>query len=174
MTRWPVNIPLVASLVAIAFASIVMAAQFVELASAVLTPSPRPDPTRARLDDYIAEHGDAMSTYRGRFDGRSLWFKPKAPPKAPRVNIVKRDEPSEPPPPPPPPSKPRTYPGPSVSFVVGDDVWFHDGVHASVGGEEVNGVTVVAADPPWTVTLEYGGWEYVLLWPRCCATTRYR
>ena len=161
MTRLSINIPLVASIVAIAFASLVMAAQFVELAGAVLTPRPREDPTRARIDAYLAEHADAMNTYRGRFDGRSLFFKPKPPPPPPRV--VANPPPTDPRPGPARPAgptgPPATYPGPTVRFVVGNEVWFHDGMHASVG-EAVNGVTIIASDPPWTVTLGYGGGEY--------------
>ena len=158
MTRLPFNIPLVASIVAIAFASLVMAAQVAELAGAVLTPRPREDPIRARIDTYIAEHADAMNTYRGRFDGRSLFFKPKRPP-TPRIEPVIVERPVAPAPLPAPKVLPINYTGPSVSFVVGNEVWFHDGVHASVG-EVVNGVTIIASDPPWTVTLGYGGGEY--------------
>ena len=159
MTRLPINIPLVASVIAIAFATLVMAAQLSELAGAVLTPRPGDDPIRARIDAYLAEHADAMNTYRGRFDGRSLFFKPKRPPLPPRKIEVVESGPDEPPPPPPKRGPPATYGGPSVRFVVGNEVWFHDGVHASVG-EAVNGVTIIASDPPWTVTLGYEGGEY--------------
>ena len=41
-------------------------------------------------------------------------------------------------------------------------MWFHKGRHASVG-EEVDGVTVIASDPPWTVTLGHLGEEYEIL-----------
>ena len=157
MTRLSINIPLVASVVAIAFASLVMAAQLADLAEAVLTPRPREDPTRARIDSYLAEHADAMNTYRGRFDGRSVFFKPKPPPPPPRKPaLVDRTPVTAPPGPTAPPA---IYPGPSISFVLGNEVWFHDGLHASVG-EAVNGVTIIASDPPWTVTLGYGGGEY--------------
>ncbi len=159
MTRLPFNVPLVASVIAIAYASLVMVAQLSDLAGAVLTPRPGEDPIRARVDAYLAEHADAMNTYRGRFDGRSLFFKPKRPPRpAPKVEVVESG-PDEPPPPPPPRGPPLTYGGPSVRFVVGDEVWFHDGVHASVG-EAVDGVSIIASDPPWTVTLGYDGGEY--------------
>jgi len=161
MTRLPINIPLVASVVAIAFASLVMAVQLTELAGAVLTPRPREDPIRARIDAYLTEHADAMTTYRERFDGRSLFFKPKPPPPPPREPTVVDSTPDAPPPPLPPPGPARTYGGPSVRFVVGDEVWFQDGMHASVG-EAVNGVTIIASDPPWTVTLGYGGGEYAI------------
>ncbi len=158
MTRLTINVPVVASIVAIAIASLVMATQLIELAAAVLTPNPRLDATRARIDDYLVEHADSMKMYGARFDGRSLFFKPKPPRKPPR-KIVQRDETPKPVAPPPKTGPPATYPGPSVKFVVGDEVWFHDGLHASVG-EEVDGVTIIASDPPWTVKLGYGGGEY--------------
>ena len=161
MTRLSINIPLVASVVAIAFASLVMAAQLADLAEGVLTPQPREDPTRARIDSYLVEHAGAMNTYRGRFDGRSVFFKPKPPPPPPRPIKIAERVPATPPPPPGPTAPPLTYSGPSISFVVGNEVWFHDGLHASVG-EEVNGVTIIASDPPWTVTLGYGGGEYAI------------
>jgi hypothetical protein len=159
MTRLSINIPLVASVVAIAFASLVMAAQLADLAEGVLTPRPREDPTRARIDSYLVEHAGAMNTYRGRFDGRSVFFKPKPPPPPPRPIKIAERVPATPPPPPGPTAPPLTYSGPSISFVVGNEVWFHDGSHASVG-EAVDGVTIIASDPPWTVTLGYGGGEY--------------
>ncbi len=159
MTRLPFNVPLVASVIAIAYASLVMVAQLSELAGAVLTPRPGEDPTQARIDAYLAEHADGMNTYRARFDGRSLFFKPKRPPPPPRP-VVERTSPVERPSTPlPDPGPPMTYGGPSIRFVVGDEVWFHDGVHASVG-ETVNDVTIIASDPPWTVTLGYAGGEY--------------
>ena len=159
MTRLTINIPLVASIIAIAFASLVMAVQLVDLAGAVLTPHPREDPIRARIDDYLVEYADGMNTYRDRFDGRSLFFKPKPPPPLPRKPAVVERAPVAPALPPGPELPPKTYPGPSVSFVVGDEVWFHNGLHASVG-EEIDGVTIIASNPPWTVTLGYGGGEY--------------
>ncbi len=160
MTRLPINIPLMASLVAIAIASLVMAAQLSKLAGAVLTPRPREDPIRGRIDAYLAEHADGMNTYRRRFDGRSLFFKPKPPPPPPPTAPLVDSTPVTPPPPAR-TAPPTSYPGPSVRFVVGNEVWFHDGLHASVG-EEVNGVTIIASDPPWTVTLGYGGGEYAV------------
>jgi hypothetical protein len=159
MTRVPINIPLVASIIAISLASLVMAVQLSDLAGAVLTPRPREDPIRARIDDLLVEHADGMNTYRGRIDGRSLFFKPKPPPPKPRKPAIVDRTPAPLPPPPGPKLPARQYGGPSVSFVVGNEVWFHNGLHASVG-EEVSGVTIIASDPPWSVTLGYGGGEY--------------
>ena len=147
MTRLTINIPVVASIVAIAIASLVMATQLIDLAAAVLTPNPRQDATKARIDDYLVEHADSMNMYGARFDGRSLFFKPKPPRVIPPPAPVVDRGPVTPPPPAKPSGPPATYKGPSVRFVVGDEVWFHDGVHASVG-EEVDGVTIIASNPP--------------------------
>ncbi len=158
MPRWSTNIPLVTSVAAIVFAALVMVTEVAGLISAALTPGVGEDPTAARLNEYLAVHDAVMKTYRDRFEGRSLFFKPKPPPppKRPKPLVVDR---GDDPPPPPPPKTPASYTGPSVIFVVGDEVWFHKGRHASVG-EEVDGVTVIASDPPWTVTLGHAGGEY--------------
>ncbi len=159
MPRWATNIPLVTSVAAIVLATLVMVTQVVGLVSAALTPAVGEDRTRSRLNEYLDEHVEGMTTYRERFDGRSLFFKPKPPPrpKKPPPPVVDRGD--DPPPPPAPPQAPRLYGGPSVIFVVGDQVWFHNGRYASVG-EEVDGVKVIASDPPWSVTLFHAGREY--------------
>ncbi len=94
-----------------------------------------------------------------------MFFKPKPPPKPratppPKPAIVQRDEP-KPPPTPVEPSAPRTYQGPSIMFVLGDEVWFHGGLRVSVGDEK-DGVKVLASDAPWSVTLGHMGGEYTL------------
>ena len=147
MPRWSTNIPLVTSIAAIVLALLVMVTQVAGLVSATLTPGIGGDRTTSRLNEYLDEHDEWMKTFRDRFDGRSLFFKPKRPrrPVEPPPVVDRGDDP---PPPQPPPPPPRNYGGPSVIFVVGDEVWFHNGRHASVG-EEVDGVKVIASDPPW-------------------------
>ena len=159
MPRWSTNIPLVTSVAAIVLATLVMVTQVAGLVSAALTPAVGADRTTSRLNEYLDEHDEGMTTYRERFDGRSLFFKPKPPRRRvePPPPVVDRGDDPLPPPPPPPP--PRLYGGPSVIFVVGAQVWFHNGRHASVG-EEVDGVKVIASDPPWSVTLFHAGREY--------------
>jgi len=160
VSRWSINIPLSASVAAIVFAVVVMSVQLSSLASAMLTPRLQDDPTRARLDEYLVEHQASLGAYRDRVEGRSLFFKPKPyPRKRPPVSPVVDRGPVEPPPPPQPTGPPRSYSGPSILFVLGDEVWFHDGMHISVG-EESDGVTVIASDAPWSVTLGHADGEY--------------
>ena len=158
MPRISINTPLVVSLVVIAVAAIAVLAQLPPLLEALVTPRPGADPTQARLSEYLAGHDEDRATYRGRFDGRSLFIKPQPPPRERRV------APPPPPPdddgPPPPPPPPRTYEGPTVLFVLGDEVWFHDGVRIRVGQIGSNGVSVIASDPPWTVRLGFRGGEH--------------
>jgi hypothetical protein len=162
--RISINTPLVVSLVVIAVAAIAVLAQLPPLLEALVTPRPGADPTQARLSEYLAGHDEDRATYRGRFDGRSLFVKPQPPPRP-------RAAPPPPPPdddgPPPPPPPPRTYEGPTVLFVLGDEVWFHDGVRIRVGQEGSNGVSVITSDPPWTVRLGFRGGEHdVMLFDR--------
>jgi hypothetical protein len=145
MMRVSINTPLVASAVFIAVAAITALVQMPPLLEALVTPRPGADPTQTRLDEYLAGHTEDLDTYQARFDGRSLFVKPR------------------PPSPPKPPPVPRAYEGPSVNFVLGDEVWFHDGLRVRVGEKGANGVTVIASDPPWTVTLGHGGGEYEIV-----------
>jgi len=156
--RISINTPLVTSTVFIAVAAIAVLAQLPPLLDALVTPRPGADPTQVRLNEYLAGHDEDRATYRERFDGRSLFVKPQPPPR-PRV--------APPPPPqdsnddsPPPPPPPRNYEGPTVMFVLGDEVWFHDGVRVRVGEEGTNGVSVISSNPPWTVRLGHRGGEH--------------
>ena len=161
MTKLSVNTPLIASIVALAVGVIVMGSQLPQLMGSVLTPRLKEDPTRARLADYMAAHEDDLATYQARFEGRSLFFKPK-PPRPPRPELPRVVEKDEPPPPPPARSgPPATYGGPSILFVLGNEVWFHDGLRLAVG-EQDKGVSVISADPPWSVRLGYADGEYDL------------
>ncbi len=160
MSRWSINIPLSASVAAIVFAVVVMSVQLSSLVSAMMTPRLQDDPTRARLDDYLVEHGISLGAYRDRVEGRSLFFKPKPYPKPvkPAPKLVDRG-PVEPLPPPEPAGPPTRYMGPPILFVLGNEVWFDNGMHVSVG-EESGGVTVIASNAPWSVTLGHDGGEY--------------
>ncbi len=159
MPRWSINIPLSASVAAVVFAVIVMSVQLTSLVSAMLTPGLQDDPTRARLAEYLVEYDAGLGEYRDRFEGRSLFFKPKPYPTKPKpappvVDLGPVDLP-----PPEPSGPPKKYSGPKILFVLGDEVWFHNGMHVSVG-EESDGVTVIASDAPWSVTLGHDGGEY--------------
>ena len=160
MSRWSINIPLAAGVAAIFFAVTLMSVKISSLVSATLTPGLQDDPTRERLDDYLVEHETVLDAYRDRFVGRSLFVKPKHYPRPKKVKapVVNRG-PVKPPPPREPKGPPDDYPGPSILFVLGDEVWFHNGMHVSVG-EESGGVTVIASDAPWSVTLGHADGEY--------------
>jgi hypothetical protein len=158
--RISINTPLVTSTVFIAVAAIAVLAQLPPLLEALVTPRPGADPTQARLNEYLAGHDEDRATYRGRFDGRSLFIKPQPPPSVKVALPPPPDVGDDEPPPPPPP--PRNYEGPTVMFVLGDEVWFHDGVRVRVGEEGTNGVSVISSDPPWTVRLGHRGGEHDL------------
>jgi hypothetical protein len=156
--RISINTPLVTSAAFVAVAAITVVAQLPPLLEAMVTPRPGADPTQARLGEYLTGADEDLDTYRERFDGRSLFIKPPPPP---------RERPAPPPPPPddgeeapPPPPPPRNYEGPTIKFVLGDEVWFHDGVKVRVGEEGSNGVSVITSNPPWTVRLGYRGGEH--------------
>ncbi|MHC4219059.1 MAG: hypothetical protein ACYSU7_11455 [Planctomycetota bacterium] len=158
MRKITINTPLVVSVAFIAAAAIMILLQLPPLLGAMFTPRPAADPTQPRLALYLAGHDDNQVTYRARFDGRSLFFKPQ-PKRRPPPPPPTRDDTVERPPPPLPPVD-RTYKGPSVRFVLGDEVWFHDGVKVRVGDEGSNGVTVIESNPPWSLKLGHGGGEF--------------
>lgn len=154
----PINTPLVVSTAFLIVAGITVLSQLPNVAGAIFAPRPGEDPTRARLAEYLERHDEDLGIYRARFDGRSLFFRPQAP----------RRKTAAPPPPPPDddtpaplkPLIPPTYKGPTPRYVVGDDVWFHDGVKVRVGETGANGVTIISSDPPWKLRLGHGGGEY--------------
>lgn len=111
----------------------------------------------------MEEHEESSSTYCERFNGRSVFFKPRQP-RAPRPKVVREpptvstNKEQPPPPPPPPPSRPP-YSGPDVGGIIGNSVFFRGDLRVSVG-ETLDGMTVVSVDPPWSVKVEHRGWEY--------------
>ena len=82
MRRISINTPLVLSLAFIAVATISVLVQLPPLLEALITPRPGTDPTQARLSEYLTGHDEDLATYRGRFDGRSLFIKPQPPPRS--------------------------------------------------------------------------------------------
>jgi hypothetical protein len=163
--RISINTPLVLSLAFVALAAIALLVQVPPLLGALVTPRPGADPTQARLGEFLTGHEQDLVVYRDRFNGRSMFFMP-SPPRRTRVTLPPPvdDDGGEPAPPPP---RPTVYEGPSVLFVVGDEVWFHDGVRVRVGEEGSNGVTVISSSPPWEVKLGHRGGEFpVVLFER--------
>ena len=159
MHRLGLNTTLLVNIAAIAVATVVFAANLPTLLGAVLSPRSGDDKTVSLLSQYLAVHDTDLVQYQQRFNGRSVFFKPIPPriPPPPRPAPVEIVEVPQGPPPPPP--IPEEYTGPSIVFVLGNEVWFTDGLTLSVG-EEDQGVKVLSCDPPWTVRLAHAGGEY--------------
>ncbi len=154
------NKALIIALAAAAFAALVVAMQVPSLVGALLTPSLDRDATAANLGFVMVEHEVDRDTYKSRFNGRSLFFKPKPPPRprpvvqltetSTKPDIVETE---------PAPVISKDYGGPTILFVLGDEIWFKNGAKLLVG-EEDNGLKVLSSDPPWSVRIGYGGGEY--------------
>ncbi len=150
--------PLLLSTVGLVVAGIVLVVPLPGLLAAMFTTSIGDDSAGENMQAYLTAHDRDLATYRERFEGRSLFFRPQAPPR-PAPKQTTKEKPDDVPPPP--PSIPRTYGGPAVIAVIGDQVWFKskDNLKLRVG-EEGDGVKVLATNPPWTVKLAYAGGEY--------------
>lgn len=123
------------------------------------------------LSSLISEHEEMMTTYQARFNGRSIFFTPPPTPKPRPKQIERPTDPRleslavKPPPKIDPVSK--TYTGPSIMGIFGEEVWFvgsgfqKEILRISVG-EEKDGIKILAADPPWSVTVQYKKGEYVV------------
>ncbi len=158
MRRIRLSTPLLVNLGAAAVAALVVVASVPALVGAIFAPGLAEDETQERITKLLAAHDQDRSTYVGRFDGRSLFVKPSPPP--PVREMVRPQEPIERPAPEPvAPTVPVSYGGPSILFVLGDEVWFHNGMTLRVG-EEDQGVKVIASNAPWSVRLGHGGGEY--------------
>ncbi len=149
--------PLLLSTVGLVVAGIVLVMPLPGLLAAMFTTSIGQDRAGENMQAYLAVHETNLATYRDRFEGRSPFFRPPAPapPPPPQTSEKKPDAP------PPPPTIPKTYGGPVVIAVIGDQVWFKskDNLKLRVG-EEASGVKVLASNPPWIVKLAYAGGEY--------------
>ncbi len=152
------NRPLLLSTVGLVVAGIVLVVPLPGLLAAMFTTSIGDDHAGENMQAYLADHDRDLETYRERFEGRSLFFRPPAPVVRLASTETSKKEPDAPPPPPP---VPTTYGGPVVIAVIGDQVWFKskDNLKLRVG-EEGAGVKVLASNPPWTVKLAYAGGEF--------------
>ena len=149
--------PLLLSTVGLVVAGIVLVVPLPGLLAAMFTTSIGQDRAGENMQAYLAAHDRDLATYRERFEGRSLFFRPPAPARpAPKRTSEKKPDAT-----PLPPPIPTTYGGPVVIAVIGDQVWFKskDNLKLRVG-EEGAGVKVLASNPPWTVKLAYAGGEY--------------
>jgi hypothetical protein len=159
MRLGPFSAPLLASLAAIVLAAVVAASQVAAVVGALFAPGGGGDATAARIEELLRGHEADRAAYLARFKGRSLFFMPAAP-ATPR------------PPPPPRPDVPESVPtvegprtpplqyhGPSIVYILGDEVCFHGGLRVRVG-EEKDGLKVIASNPPWSVFVGHSGGEY--------------
>ena len=150
--------PLLLSTVGLVVAGIVLVTPLPGLLAAMFTTSIGQDSAGENMQAYLAAHDRDLATYRERFEGRSLFFRPPAPAVKPAPKPRSENKPEAPPPPPP---IPMSYGGPVVIAVIGDQVWFKskDNLRLRVG-EEGAGIKVLASNPPWTVKLGYASGEY--------------
>ncbi len=150
--------PLLLSTAGLVVAGIVLVVPLPGLLAAMFTTSIGDDSASENMQAYLVAHDRDLATYRERFEGRSLFFRPPAPAVKPAPKPRSENKTEAPPTPPP---IPMTYGGPAVIAVIGDQVWFKskDNLKLRVG-EEGAGVKVLASNPPWTVKLAYAGGEY--------------
>ena len=153
-----INTPLLINAAAIAVGVWMFGSKLPALPSALFTEGLGNDKTSAFLSEYVENHAVDLQTYQARIDGRSVFFLPPAPKDPTPIKPVQEKEPSGPPPPPP---TPPNYTGPSVRFLLGNEVYFQDGLRIKLG-EEKQGIRILAVDPPWTVNVAHAGGEYEL------------
>lgn len=156
MNQQRINTRTLIGLGAIAIAIVSLLITVPSLASAIFATGPDSQSYQSNLSALLINHEEDLDAYLDRFEGRSLFFKPipytakviaKAPESAPKTVDPKPLVP------------PRTYTGPKVIGVFGDEVWFRDNLKIRVG-EEGKGVKVLQNNAPWTVKLAHRGGEY--------------
>lgn len=160
------NGPLAWSLLFIGATVIMIASTLPVLLAAAFAPAGEAATITEEVATLMERHDADLATYRERFNGRSVFFKPKQPPpprreRAPAPPQPKpKPEDSGPPPPPPDPERPP-YGGPAAKAVMADMVWFTGDIRLRVGDDPVNGLTLLSTeDAPWTVKVEHRGWDY--------------
>ena len=156
-----VGTPVLVSAAAVGISTITIALVVGAVGSSLLLPSV--DETDADpLTKLAADSAREIETSRKRFENRSMYSLPPAPPR--RVPIVKREDPKPPPPVDPgPPPIPKTYAGPQPTSFLGDFVVFgsltEDDKRIRVGQTKA-GIKVISIDAPYFVKLGYQGGEY--------------
>lgn len=144
-TRFTLTRPLLASMIAIVLVAGFVIMAIPSLTTAVFIGAGGESDPDAKLSRLIARHDDAKQTYVDRFNGRSLFFKPKMP-EPPRPPKVVEEKPEERPvvvqrpvEPPGPKDAPSEYGGPAPIGIVGGYVWFaangDDEMMVAVGDE---------------------------------------
>ncbi len=160
------NSTLVVALVAIALAGIVVLSGVTSVFSSAFAGSIHEGQPKEVIDNLVATHDAKIKEYQGRFKSRYVFFKPPPPPPPPSRE-PKRVEPVETKPPEP-SGPPEVYPGPSVAWVIGDDVYFNLNPPTQTEkymrikvGQERNGTTVINIEKmPRTVRVGHSGGEY--------------
>ena len=124
----------------------------------------------AQSSRYVDRHHEMVAVDIARFTGRSAFFKPlrrPAPPPPRAPNPPRDPDPDpEPGPDPGPPPPPRTYMGPQLIAIIGNEAWFRgsgrgfDSVIRLGAGEEHNGLVLVSTAAPSRATVQYSRGEY--------------
>ena len=153
------NGPLLWSVLCLLAAGLSLVLMLPAVTSALFSSGPRATQVSRQLQELLDQHNETQETYLARFNGRSVFFLPPAKTRyvPPKPTTVRKPDPR--------PTTPRLtrplYSGPTLKGFVGDMVWFHGDLRINVG-EEQDGITVLAASPPWGATIEYVGFEYEL------------
>jgi hypothetical protein len=168
MQRIPLNGPLGAAVLALLIIAVFVVVELPSLAVSVFSIGGGRDRSTEVLDDLITMHDERSEIYKGRFDGRSLFFKPPPKPVAPPP-VATAPQPDEEPPPstPTPPPPPAKYLGPSLIAINGLEAWFMpdnagDPLLRIPTGQTRAGVEVIEILLPWSVKVRHKGGEYVL------------
>jgi hypothetical protein len=163
--RTTINGPLTWSLLFITAVVVMLLVQLPSVMRAGFAPGVSNVDVSERLAAMMTEHDNHQTAYRDRFNGRSVFFKPKRPP-APRpprstTPIVRAPDPTPTvPTEPSAPTAPSTYRGPAIMAIVGNQVWFEGDLRLTVGDEEVDGVEVKGVNAPWSATVAYNGFDF--------------
>ena len=161
------NGSLAVSLVAVLLVCIAVAVGAYAVLASAMTGSIHEGLPKVVIDDLVAKHDKKTDEYLTRFNERYVFFKP--PPKP----VVRPPVVENTPPPPPPvvdttPKAPATYQGPSIAWVIGEDVYFNL-VPATATekymrlrvGEEHNGLKILNTENmPRSVRVAHMGGEY--------------
>jgi len=158
-----VGTPVLISAAAVGISAVVLAVGVGSVTSTALLPSvgeSEADP----VTTLATKSAEEIERSRKRFDNRSMYTLPPAPPR--RTAVVKREDPK----PPPvvdlgPPPVPSSYTGPQPSSVLGDSVIFGsltDENKSIKVGETKAGITVLAINAPYAVKLGYQRGEFTV------------
>jgi hypothetical protein len=167
INRAQVTGPLGWSVAAILITAIVVLSQMPPLLAALVTAgAAKEDAVTVGIQKVVLASQKLHAAYKDRFNGRFLFFPPKAPVTAPVA--AKRTEEHVPAPV---AVVDSSYSGPlSVMFAIDKVVWFKDQTKDPASGQivvlspgqESNGVTLVSINPPWMVRVKWHDKEWDL------------